>query len=166
MSAVAGEVLDQRVDGIKRRISDIELMQRQAVGRSSDAIGVLMAELEEARNAEFAEFADEARKVACETHIELGRLHAEAVERERQEAEFKARAHADAQHKAQEAAAARDAEAKAKRDAEELERAETQRKINECSLFEAATVALAELSAISPESLGVQMLRSAIERAA
>jgi colicin import membrane protein len=154
-----------RVDGIKRRIDDITMMQRQAVGRSSEAIAVLLIELEEVP-ADFAEFSGEAVMAQNATMIELRRLHAEAVERERQDAEFRAQVKADSDRKAQEAADKRAADEKAEKEAAEIARAETQRRIAECTLFDAATIALAELSALTPDSLGVQMLRSAIERAA
>lgn len=154
-----------RIDGHKRRIDGIRYLAREAVGKSTDAIAQLLTDLE-TTPADFAEFTADAVCAQDETRIELRRIFGEAEERERKDAEFKALAHADQQRKAQESADKLAADAKATADAEELERAETQKLIAECTLLEAATVALSYLQANGHGGcLGAQMLASAIERA-
>lgn len=154
-----------RVDAIKRRIDDIRHLAREAVGKSTEAISVLLTELE-ATPADFAEFNADAVCAQEETRTELRRLHGEADAREKADADFRAQAAADANKKAQEAADKRAADEKAERDRADLERAETQRRIAECTLLEAAVEALAFLDQDYNNTLAQQMLRSAIERAA
>lgn len=155
-----------RTEDHKRRIADIESIQRQAIGRTSEAILVLIDEVQ-ATPCDFDEFTSQALDAVANTTAELRLLHSAAVDRETKDAEFRAQVAADQQRKAKEAADRRAAEDKAARDAAELERAETQRLIAECTLLQASEAALLLLRETGHgESLAALMLASAIGREA
>lgn len=162
----------ERIESIKRRIDGIRFAAQQAVGRSSEAIAVLITEVSETPSevagvSVFDEFSSNANTAIVETLAALNALHSEAVHRERLDADFRAQAAADQQRKVDEGIKAREDADRQAQEAIELERAETQALIAECTLLDAAILALIVMRESGlGEVVAAKMLASAIERAA